>query len=434
MPSGFKKRLTRLHASRQRLRQPERGEKDGESRVFFAHDAPQERAPVEDPDPWLQVGAQVQVSARGEAYYLHQAHLGALSHGGWRLEQGRDVEMGRFCDRFPALFAREQTRKLPEIAPEQLAFIDLETNGLSKQSYPFCVGIGLWEDEHFSVYHFLMRSPADEPAVLSASVELLKKTQGICTFNGDSFDIPMLKRRCEFHQIAHPFDTLPQLDLLKLSRKIYTHRKRHALGRLEEDLLEFQRVDDVPSAQIPALWNNYLKAKDPRPLLKIFEHNRLDILSMVALLAEFSQSFSSSAPCETDAPSAPIAPAKSSVSRMNQSLARAYALREKSQPPRSSHPRPKPTPGAPAFSRGELSRGMPIGGRLRILRAEVEDLLARPDNADASAQLLARLHEMLALAPRHPFALEKIVEHYRQTHQPALWRHFEKRLQEISPF
>src|SRR5690554_6744375 len=366
MPSGFKKRLTRLHASRQRLRQPERADEVGESRVFFADDVPQERAPVEESDAWLQVGAKVQESARGDAYYLHQAHPGEHRHGRWRLEEGRGVAIGDFRAKFPPLFERAQTRKLPEIPPKQLAFIDLETNGLSKQSYPFCVGIGLWEDAHFSVYHFLMRSPADEPAVLMASVELIQKTQGICTFNGASFDIPILKRRCEFHGIAHPFDTLPHLDLLHLSRKIYTHRKKHALARLEEDLLQFERVDDVPGAQIPPLWNRYLKVKDPQPLLGVFEHNRLDILSMVVLLSEFSQALTSPAPQEQEAPSKSSTSSKLSVSSMNQSLARAYALREKSQTPQKPAERKKTTPGAPAFSRAELTQGMPIGGRLRL--------------------------------------------------------------------
>lgn len=434
MASGFKKRLTRLHASRQRLRQPGGGEEPGQPRVFFADDLDASagaRAPVEKTDAWRQAGAKLQPSARGDAYYLHRAHPGEYRHGRWRLEQGKGVALDDFRQKFPALFAREHTRKLAEIPPSQLAFLDLETNGLSKNSYPFCVGIGLWEDAQFSVYHFLMRSPADEAAVLSASAELLQKTQGICTFNGDSFDIPMLKRRSQFHRIDHPFGALAQLDLLKLSRKIDAHRGKHALGRLEEELLQFQRVDDVPGRQIPALWERYLKTEDPRPLLAIFEHNRLDILSMVVLLVEFSQAIRAPARRE---PAANARADRASASGLNQRLARAYALREKSHTSPGRAPRANPTPAPPALSSGELTRGMAIGARLRSLRAEVDALLARPGGAEDAAQLLARLHEMLALAPRHPFALEKIVEHYRQTQQPALCRHFEKRLQQISPY
>ncbi|TDP75174.1 ribonuclease H-like domain-containing protein [Bradymonas sediminis] len=457
MPSGFKKRLTRLHASRQRLRQTERAADDGESRVFLADDVPGPQKTPETPvvetptveayDAWAQVGAKVQKSARGPAYYLHQAHSGNIAHGRWRLEQGRDIEINGFCDKFPALFAGEQTRRLPEIAPHRLAFVDLETNGLSKKSYPFCVGIGLWEDGIFSVYHFLMRDADDEPAVLAASVDLLRKTDGLCTFNGASFDVPMLKRRCELHGIAHPFDTAPHIDLLRISRKLYAHRKSHKLSKLEEDLLDFGRVDDVPGAEIPRLWSRYLKAKNPRPLLGIFEHNRLDILSMVVLFSEFDEALNpptsaEQPPAAAPTPAQPPESTASIVSAMNQSLARSYALRKKSKTRRGSRgagtltdtspQKPQSSALAPAFSRGDLNRGMPIGGRLRILRAEVEDALER--SAGVDADLLPRLHEMLALAPRHPFALEKIVDYYRQTQQTALARHFEKRLQDVSPF
>lgn len=460
MSSGFKKRLTRLHASRQRLRQPDR-ERDGdEPRVFFAEDIPNSKTLRRDFEPsapsksddisskWARVGAKTHKSARGDAYYLHQEHPHESPHGRWRLGEGRAIEIAQFRDKFPALFQGEQARGLADLAPHRLAFVDLETNGLSKKSYPFCIGIGLWEPtssgetDIFSVYHFLMRTPDDEPAALSACVEMLQKADGLCTFNGASFDVPMLKRRCEHHRIKHPFDSLPHLDLLRFSRKIYAQRKSHKLSRLEVDLLNIERVDDVPGAQIPRLWNRYLESKNPASLLGIFEHNRIDILSMVVLICEFSHALS---PKKKQLPRAANAPkvaakntaknvAQTTTSGINQSLARSYALRKNSPEAQKSGTTTKSTSLVPSFSRAELSRGLPVGGRLRSLRAEVEDALQHSRDPQLAPRQLARLHEMLALAPRHPFALEKIVDHYRQTSQPELARHFEKRLQDISPF
>jgi hypothetical protein len=82
---------------------------------------------------------------------------------------------------------------------------------------------------------------------------------------------------------------------------------------------------------------------------------------------------------------------------------------------------------------------MPIGARLRELRAQVERALDEQNaeqgvDAHTDERILANLHEMLALAPRHPFALEKLVDHYRRTDQPALAEVFAKRLKDASPF
>lgn len=514
MTSGFKTRLTRLHASRQRLRQA--SEETGEDRVFYAEpedgeapvapavressaahsssaaqqsSAPQstsgvraegkrrrkvarkivadEVAPLDAsrasrahhtlfsrpaPDPasrvaaWAALGARTQPTQRGEAHYLWRTHPAETFHGRRLLSEAIEKGGSKFPSKFHHLLNLADTDPPVQTMPDSLAFVDLETNGLTGGCYPFCVGVGVWESAGFSVYHFLMTAEEDEPAVLRACVDLLGTVDGICTFNGAGFDVPMLRRRCEHHGVAHPFDTLAHLDLLRVSRKLYPGRKSHRLGYLEQDLLEFRRHGDIPSAQIPGMWQQYLKSGDPQPLRGIFEHNRLDILSMVVLLPEFL-----AARRTGERPAAAAAQARAPMEFKEltglANLQRSYALRQRSVGGRAEGARApmSPAPGGgetpespvsrrPSFSHKQLATAMPIGARLRELRAEVEQARAQNPDAALEAGALAKVFEILAFAPRHPFALEALVAHYRHENQPQLAEFFAARLQDAAPF
>lgn len=505
MTSGFKKRLTRLHASRQRLRQA--SEETGEDRVFYADPvdgevpappalsespapsavsessaaparqrkvarkavaqevvAPDASRPSQarrtlfgrrTPDPasradaWAALGARVQPTERGEAHFLCRTHPADTFHGRRLLSEAIDRGGSRFPNKFNGLFDLSGEAPAAGTMPDSLAFVDLETDGLDRSCYPFCVGVGVWESTGFAVYHFLMTAEEDEPAVLRACVDLLSTVGGICTFNGARFDVPMLKRRCEHHGVAHPFDELAHLDLLRVSRKLFPRRKSHQLSYLEQDLLAFRRHGDIPGAQIPGLWQQYLRDGDPQPLKGIFEHNRLDILSMVVLLPEFlaaqrsggraSQAVDVSAEERAAEPRAAME-FKELTGLAN--LQRSYALRQKSgsaraqasRAPVASEPREAAVSRRPSFSHKQLATAMPIGTRLRELRAEVEGLIAQNPNAVLQAGALAKLFEILAFAPRHPFALETLVAHYRQQNQPQLAEFFAARLQDAAPF
>ncbi len=435
MPSKFKKRLKQLHGSRQRRRRAEPA--DGVSRVFTADDV-DETALGRAVDPldgvgerWRAQGASTRPTSRGEAFYLVRHHPSDHRHGHWRLRDGATA-------RLEGLGKELVEDALHSVDPRRLAFVDLETNGLSKQSYPFCIGVGLWDDDAFAVYHVLMTSEADEPAALEATAALLKQADGVCTFNGATFDVPMLLRRFRQHGIDSPLGEMPHLDLLPVARERLPERKSHKLSRLEVDVLGFRRRGDIPGAKIPAKWQRYLDSGEPKPLMGVFEHNRLDILSMVVLVAALGQAergdLAPAAPSEPERP----APARKPkpTSRVASKLARTYALRKKAASPKAD------TAETPArtkrdsvkldasFSRSQLRRGMPIGTRLRELRRQVERLGEQQRADDA----LALLHEMVALSPRNPFALEKLVAYYRQNGQPGLAEHYERRLQESSPF
>jgi tetratricopeptide (TPR) repeat protein len=189
-----------------------------------------------------------------------------------------------------ALLARDE--RLAALEPTHWAFIDTETTGLAGGSgtYAFLVGIGLFEAGGFTIYQFLMRDYDEEPAQLHALATVLDRLRAVVSFNGKSFDIPLLEARFTMTRQARHLGGAPHLDLLPVSRRIWKHRLEScALSNLEEEVLGVRRTqEDVPGWLIPELYWKYVRSRDARDMPRIFYHNAQDILSLVVLAARLS--------------------------------------------------------------------------------------------------------------------------------------------------
>ncbi len=178
--------------------------------------------------------------------------------------------------------------RLSGLAPESLRFIDTETTGLAggTGTYAFLIGVGEWKDDSVTVTQYLLRDFDEEPAVLSAFAGHLEPPAGLVTFNGKSFDLPLLETRRVMNRADGAWLDLPHFDLLHPSRRIWKLRLvQCALARLEAGVLGVERENDIDGAQIPQVYFDYLRSGDARELARVVEHNRFDILSMFALLA-----------------------------------------------------------------------------------------------------------------------------------------------------
>jgi tetratricopeptide (TPR) repeat protein len=133
---------------------------------------------------------------------------------------------------------------------------------------------------------FFMPAPEEEAALLEALADFLAPCQALVTFNGKSFDAPLLKTRYALHSIPCPFDDFAHIDLLPLARRLWRDRlPSRALKALEVDILNAPRgPEEVPGYEIPYLYFDYLRSGDPAPLKGVFYHNGLDVVSMAALL------------------------------------------------------------------------------------------------------------------------------------------------------
>ncbi len=166
-------------------------------------------------------------------------------------------------------------------------FLDTETTGLGGSgTYAFLVGVGRFDEEGFRLTQFFMRDPAEEPAMLAALDGYLALCETVVTFNGKSFDLPLLNARYITNSAPAPLKNAAHLDLLPLARRMWRERlPSRALGYLEEHVLGQTRTEaDVPGWMIPQMYVDYVHTGDARPLKGIFYHNAMDVLAMAALM------------------------------------------------------------------------------------------------------------------------------------------------------
>ena len=169
------------------------------------------------------------------------------------------------------------------------AVIDTETTGLAggTGTYPFIIGIGFWRKNKFIVRQYILRDFSEEPAQLQAFTEDLQKTSSLLSYNGKSFDIPLLRTRYRINRMGVPFIDFPHIDLLHPCRRIYrNHFESFNLTYLEAMILGFERVGDVPSHLIPKIYFDFLQNRDDDLLIPILYHNRDDIISLYMLAQE----------------------------------------------------------------------------------------------------------------------------------------------------
>lgn len=176
---------------------------------------------------------------------------------------------------------------------KNIVFLDTETSGLAggTGTYAFLVGIGYQAETGFHLTQFFMRDPGQETPLLAALDQWLAGFDVIVTFNGKSFDVPLLNTRFVMNGFTTPFNRFEHVDVLQIARKLWRDRlPSRALGELEKEIVRFYRTtDDIPGWMIPQIYFDYLHNGDARPLSGIFYHNAIDILSLAALFGRIGE-------------------------------------------------------------------------------------------------------------------------------------------------
>ncbi len=179
-----------------------------------------------------------------------------------------------------------------ELDLERTAFLDTETTGLmgGAGTYAFLIGVGRFVDGAFQLRQFFMRDAGEEAAQLAEVADWIADCRGLVSFNGRSYDMPLLGTRCTLHRRPAFLAGAPHLDLLPAARRLWRLRLEScALTALERDILGLARQDDVPGWMVPYRYFRYQQEGDARPLVGVFEHNALDILSMLSLTARMAR-------------------------------------------------------------------------------------------------------------------------------------------------
>lgn len=175
--------------------------------------------------------------------------------------------------------------QLPEsLSPESLLFLDTETTGLSggAGTVAFLVGVGEIRQHELIVRQYLMRDYDEEAFVLRHVQAHLSSCQLLITYNGKSFDMPLLASRFVMHRMRLP--ELPHADLLHAARRVWKLRLgRCSLSALEDKIYHEPRVDDLSGAEVPQRYFDYLKSHDMSLLEDILRHNAQDIATLTRL-------------------------------------------------------------------------------------------------------------------------------------------------------
>lgn len=184
-----------------------------------------------------------------------------------------------------------QGEEMPEwFDPRRILYLDTETTGfMGAGTVAFLVGVGYLTDEGFVVRQYLMRDYPEEKFLLDRLGEDLNRFDVICTFNGRSFDVPLLRDRYLMNRMHCLALDKPHIDLLHIARRVWKLRLgRCNLSRLEEEILGIRREGDIPGAEVPQRYFDYLKTGRFSLLEEVIRHNAQDIASLCVLLGRMA--------------------------------------------------------------------------------------------------------------------------------------------------
>ena len=194
---------------------------------------------------------------------------------------------------FPSL--QEFFSRLPEPVPDlgEILFMDTETTGLAggTGTIPFLVGVSWWVADGLNTRQFFLPDPGHEAALLNELASLASGFRVVVTFNGASYDLPLLRTRARLNRLEDPFASLVGWDLLVPSRRLWGHRLENCRQQtLEKEVCHLEREEgDIEGSCIPQTWFDFLATGQPGLLPEVLIHNHRDMLGMSALLLRVIQ-------------------------------------------------------------------------------------------------------------------------------------------------
>lgn len=222
------------------------------------------------------------VSARPRGPAAVPAGLGRmLAPGLWLAEAVTDGPPAP--SRFDASFAKVADH----VEPADVLFLDTETTGLAggTGTRAFMIGVAHWERQRFVLRQLTITTLAGEAAMLEQLRAWLSPATVLVTYNGKSYDAPLLTTRFRLERTVSPLQGLRHIDLLHpVRRRWRAHWPNCKLATAERQLLGVVREDDLPGAQAPAAWLRFLRAGDPTDLYRVLEHNAQDLRSLAGVL------------------------------------------------------------------------------------------------------------------------------------------------------
>jgi uncharacterized protein YprB with RNaseH-like and TPR domain len=200
-------------------------------------------------------------------------------HGSAALRDGLRTQPGTL-----AVLTRDAS--LIDIDLSDALFLDTETTGLAggTGTVAFLVGLARFEQGVLCIEQLLVPNLGAEGPVLARLAERIAAASCVVTYNGKSFDWPLLRTRFVMSRL--PVPVLPaHIDLLHAARSIWKRRlDTLRLTEIEREILAFVREDDIPGSEIPGRYFEFLRDGATERLAPVLEHNQNDLIALAALL------------------------------------------------------------------------------------------------------------------------------------------------------
>ncbi len=183
----------------------------------------------------------------------------------------------------------------PDCAPlarARFLCFDTETTGLAGGSgtRAFMIGAADWVGHELRVRQLYLTAMSGESAMLAAFARWLRPDTVLISYNGRSYDAPLLAVRYRLQRQDNPLRDLAHVDLLHPVRRVYRGRWENCrLATIERHVLRIVREDDLPGSEAPAAWRTFLRDGRSTDLMRVLEHNRQDVVTLARLLEHMDQ-------------------------------------------------------------------------------------------------------------------------------------------------
>jgi uncharacterized protein YprB with RNaseH-like and TPR domain len=243
--------------------------------------------PEQHSDDWIAAAESeldVKVIRDGNSFFLLKENYYPLFEN----EHDGLLEKGIISPKFNLITSEEPDKQLHW---KKLIFVDLETTGLAggTGTYAFLIGLGHIELDQIVVRQYLLPDFGHEWLMLKFVDLAIQNFEHIASFNGKSFDIPLLNNRFILNRMVPIMEDMPHVDLLHAARRIWKRRLPSCdLQTLETYILDYMRIGDIPGELIPQLYFEFIRKREAFIMADVLEHNFHDIVNLVLLSLKIS--------------------------------------------------------------------------------------------------------------------------------------------------
>ncbi|GAB4331464.1 MAG: hypothetical protein Kow0010_16830 [Dehalococcoidia bacterium] len=222
-------------------------------------------------------------SPHGPGYVIESLYDAGHAHGRVPLHRALALDTS-------ALATQCRDDRLAAIDPAALLYVDTETTGLGGAgAMVFLAGVARFDGSVLRLRQYLLPSPRYEGGLLGGLAGDVSRAAALVSYNGKSFDVPVLEARYTLSRMRPAIRDLPHLDLLHPNRRLFKGAlDSHRLTHIEQELLAFEREDDCPSWEVPERYFAFQRSGDPTHIAPVLRHNAWDVLSLVALAAHLA--------------------------------------------------------------------------------------------------------------------------------------------------